>query len=88
MPSITSCKPVVTQLCLALADIAIQLDTWANPTLEMIQLLGASTGHVMYLLEFLSYLPEEVSGNYNIPIEVCFSLDYHQVDRGLCRNRS
>ncbi|KAJ3091018.1 Nuclear import receptor [Quaeritorhiza haematococci] len=58
-----------TQLCLALADLAIQMFEWTNPVQHMIEVFGKDKESVGCLLEFLTLLPEEITNNYKIPIE-------------------
>ncbi|KAI9208648.1 armadillo-type protein [Polychytrium aggregatum] len=62
-------KSIKTQLCLALADLAIQTSSWEDPVNQMIVLLGKDPKTVGILLEFLRILPEETNGNQRIPID-------------------
>ncbi|CAH1799403.1 unnamed protein product [Owenia fusiformis] len=52
---------IVTQLCLALADLALQMATWKHATTEIIQKFGTNSQHLFFLLEVLTVLPEEIS---------------------------
>jgi transportin-3 len=47
------------QLCLALADLALQMSTWQKPVLYLIGKFGHT--NVWPLLEVLTVLPEEVN---------------------------
>ncbi|CAH2013492.1 unnamed protein product [Acanthoscelides obtectus] len=49
---------VVTQLCLALADLILQLPSWQKPALDLITRF--SQNHIWPLLEVLTVLPEEL----------------------------
>jgi transportin-3 len=62
-------KNIVTQLCIALADLAIQMSCWENPVGLMLNTFG-STELMPILLEFLSVLPEELSYNTKINLDV------------------
>ncbi|GLH15985.1 Transportin-3 [Gryllus bimaculatus] len=50
---------IVTQLCLALADLALQMSSWQSPVLDLINQFGGK--HLGPLLEILTVLPEEVN---------------------------
>ncbi|PNF38379.1 Transportin-3 [Cryptotermes secundus] len=50
---------IVTQLCLALADLALQMSTWQKPVVDLIGKFGQT--NVWPLLEILTVLPEEVN---------------------------
>lgn len=52
---------VAIQLCLALADLALQLTEWKGVVEEMFGEFGQSAEFVPILLEFLKVLPEELS---------------------------
>nr|CAI5836961.1 unnamed protein product [Callosobruchus analis] len=49
---------VVTQLCLALADLILQMPSWQKPALDLITRF--SQNHIWPLLEILTVLPEEL----------------------------
>ncbi|XP_014259711.1 transportin-3 [Cimex lectularius] len=49
---------IVTQLCLALADLALQMNSWQSPVLDLIDKFSST--HPGPLLEILTVLPEEV----------------------------
>eukprot|EP00053_Salpingoeca_punica_P004643 m.50135 g.50135 ORF g.50135 m.50135 type:complete len:916 (+) comp12881_c0_seq1:130-2877(+) len=50
---------IVTQLSLAIADLAVYMHTWPNPLSDFMMCLGAPE-YVQVLLEVLTVLPEEV----------------------------
>ncbi|XP_064490151.1 transportin-3-like [Ornithodoros turicata] len=52
---------IVTQLSLAMADLALQMATWKTPVVDLISRFGSSTVHLPVLLEVLTVLPEEVN---------------------------
>lgn len=49
---------IVTQLCLALADLALQMPTWQQAVFDLINRFSQT--HVWPLLEILTVLPEEL----------------------------
>lgn len=49
------------QLCLALADLALQMSSWQKPVVDLINRFGGSTVYLWPLLEMLTVLPEEVN---------------------------
>lgn len=49
---------IVVQLCLALADLALQMPTWQKSTLDLINQF--SQNHLWQLLEVMTVLPEEL----------------------------
>ncbi|KAJ3146102.1 Nuclear import receptor [Geranomyces variabilis] len=62
-------RPIVTQLCLALADIAIQMHEWEDPVRQLIGTFGKDQSMVGPLLEFLAVLPEEFMHNRIIQLD-------------------
>lgn len=60
-------RSILTQLCLAISGLALQLPTWDNPVKTMIDTFGRNPAA---LLQFLTLLPEEVNSNTRIPITV------------------
>ncbi|KAJ8315715.1 hypothetical protein KUTeg_007865 [Tegillarca granosa] len=52
---------IVTQLSLALADLALQMASWKDPILDLVHRFGQSQQHLPFLLEVLTVLPEEVN---------------------------
>lgn len=62
---------MVIQLCLAISGLALQVPAWERVVETLIDSFGRNPATVPTLLEFLTLLPEEVSGNTRIPISVC-----------------
>ena len=63
------------QLCLALAGLALQFPDWQETAVQsVIDRFGQTPATVPTLLEFLTVLPEEITGNTKIPLTV--SIDY------------
>ncbi|TPX70051.1 hypothetical protein SpCBS45565_g02000 [Spizellomyces sp. 'palustris'] len=62
-------KPMVTQLCLSLADLAIQMVEWEDPIQHLITMFGKEGEMVGPLLEFLGVLPEECGYNKKIQMD-------------------
>lgn len=56
----TSGRTIVTQLALALADLALQMSTWEKPVVFIIEKMGQK-GSVVALLEVLTVMPEEIN---------------------------
>ncbi|KAH7986571.1 hypothetical protein HPB49_025903 [Dermacentor silvarum] len=52
---------IVTQLSLAMADLALQMSAWKSPVVDLIQRFGCSPSHIPVLLEVLTVLPEELN---------------------------
>ncbi|XP_013416764.1 transportin-3 [Lingula anatina] len=52
---------IVTQLCLALADLALQMATWKNAARDLIDRFSGNVDHVHCLVEILTVMPEEVN---------------------------
>ncbi|XP_031829291.1 transportin 3 isoform X2 [Nomia melanderi] len=48
-------------LCLALADLALQMSSWQKPVVDLINRFGGSTNNLWSLLEVMTVLPEEVN---------------------------
>lgn len=66
-------RTVLVQISLALSGLAIQMKEWDEAVPSMIEGLGRNPVTVSALLQFLTVLPEEVSGNTRIPISVSVS---------------
>ncbi|TFK30359.1 mRNA transport regulator [Coprinopsis marcescibilis] len=64
----TGPRNVIIQLCLALAGLALQLPSWENPVQHMMQSFGTNADTVPIFLQFLTTLPEELTGNAKIPV--------------------
>uniref|UniRef100_A0A8D8ZEZ3 Transportin-3 n=1 Tax=Cacopsylla melanoneura TaxID=428564 RepID=A0A8D8ZEZ3_9HEMI len=56
----SSGRTVMTQLALALADLALQMSAWEKPIVHIIEQLSHK-GSILALLEVLTVLPEEVN---------------------------
>ncbi|KAJ1742982.1 Nuclear import receptor [Coemansia sp. RSA 1086] len=52
-------RPVVTQLVLGLADMAVQLEDWADPMSDVVTALGDTANGMSVVVEFVAVLPEE-----------------------------
>ncbi|XP_018314649.1 transportin-3 [Mycetomoellerius zeteki] len=52
---------IVTQLCLALADLALQMSSWQKPVVDLINRFGGNAVNLWPLLEIMTVLPEEVN---------------------------
>ena len=63
-------RPIRTQLCVALASLALQMPEWKN----VLQLVGAALGsdpkNGTAILEFLKVLPEEVTEGRKVTLTV------------------
>ncbi|KAK3585736.1 hypothetical protein CHS0354_020305 [Potamilus streckersoni] len=58
----TSTAPViVTQLSLALADLALQMTSWKGAVQDLVQRFGTSRDQLSFLMEVLTVLPEEIN---------------------------
>lgn len=62
-------RPIRTQLCVCLANLAIQMIEWK----DVLQLVGSTLGNNAgdCVLEFLRVLPEEVTEGRKINLTVC-----------------
>ncbi|KAH8032052.1 hypothetical protein HPB51_022800 [Rhipicephalus microplus] len=52
---------IVTQLSLAMADLALQMASWKSFVVDLISRFGCSITHIPVLLEVLTVLPEELN---------------------------
>ncbi|KAA1106213.1 Nuclear import receptor [Puccinia graminis f. sp. tritici] len=66
--SIISSKIILVQLCLSLADLALQLPEWPTVVTDLIEKFGKNPQTVPILLEFLTVFPQEIVGNQKIKI--------------------
>lgn len=66
----TGPRTIITQLCLAISGLALQLPLWDNAVQNMIDAFGPNPATVPVLLQFLKILPEELTGNTRIPVTV------------------
>lgn len=69
--SVSGPKVITLQLCLALADLAIQMPSWSTAIQDMVNKFGGSMDMSICVIEFLRVLPEELNGNSRIPLSVC-----------------
>ncbi|KAK9459739.1 armadillo-type protein [Lipomyces oligophaga] len=61
-------KIIVTQLCLSLANLAIQMIQWSSPIEQVILACGNDSTSIPIILEFLKVLPEEAGDVRKIPL--------------------
>lgn len=66
---------ITTQLCVALANLALQFISWKNVLGELVDALGSTPETVPSLMEFLKVLPEEASSSRKLPIS---DEEYHE----------
>ncbi len=69
-------RTIIVQLCLAISGLALQLPSWDDAVQTMIDMFGANPATVPTLLQFLTLLPEELTGNSRIPVTVRFADRY------------
>lgn len=69
-------RTIIVQLCLAISGLALQLPSWDDAVQTMIDMFGANPVTVPTLLQFLTLLPEELTGNSRIPVTVRFTDRY------------
>ncbi|XP_075153534.1 transportin 3 [Haematobia irritans] len=55
---------IVTQLCLAVADLALLMATWKQPVIDLLDMLSTQPQSVWPLLEILTLIPEEIDTRY------------------------
>lgn len=65
----TGPRPIQTQLCVCLANLAIQMTQWKDVLATVGTTLGSTAGDCV--LEFLRILPEEVTEGRKINLSVC-----------------
>lgn len=63
-------KPIRTQLCVCLANLAIQMTEWKDVLPLILQHLGGDVESTPCVLEFLRVLPEEVTEGRKINLTV------------------
>lgn len=68
-------RVIQTQLCLTLSALAIQLTDaeWPDVVTGMTARFGNDPSSVGVLLEFLTVLPEEITTNHRIPVDVSYT---------------
>ena len=52
---------IATQLCLALADLSLQMATWQGATQDLVSRFSTDAKHLHFLVELLTVLPEEIN---------------------------
>lgn len=55
---------IVTQLCLAVADLALLMASWKQPVIDLLDMLSPQPQSVWPLLEILTVMPEEIDSRY------------------------
>lgn len=64
-------KPIRLQLCVCLANLAIQMTEWKNVLADVVTALGSDPATLPCVLDFLRVLPEEVTHGRKIALTVC-----------------
>ncbi|XP_046845172.1 transportin-3-like [Xenia sp. Carnegie-2017] len=59
-----STQAILTQLCLAIADLAIQMPQWPSPVKDLVERFSKTMEMIPALLELLQYLAEEVKSEH------------------------
>lgn len=55
---------IVTQLCLAVTDLALLMASWKNPIDDILEMMQSRAQSVLPLLEILKLIPEEMDSRY------------------------
>lgn len=55
---------IVTQLSVALADLALQMSSWQSPVVDLINKFGGNQSSLWPLLEVMTVLPEEINSRF------------------------
>ena len=63
-------KPIRLQLCVCLANLAIQMTEWKDVLKDVIDALGTDPATLPCVLDFLRVLPEEVTHGRKIALTV------------------
>jgi transportin-3 len=63
-------KPIRLQLCVCLANLAIQMTEWKDVLLDVVNALGSDPATLPCVLDFLRVLPEEVTHGRKIALTV------------------
>ncbi|GAA6059173.1 hypothetical protein JCM10212_005518 [Sporobolomyces blumeae] len=76
-------RVILTQLCIALADLALQMtaEQWNDPTASMIDMFGKEPAMAAALLEFLQVEAEEFSSNYKINVNNDFGREGEKTEK-------
>jgi transportin-3 len=64
-------KPIRLQLCVCLANLAIQMTEWKDVLPLIVSTLGTEPATLPCVLDFLRVLPEEVTHGRKINLTVC-----------------
>lgn len=73
-------KPIRTQLCICLAQLAIRMTEWKDVLPTVISAIGSEQASISCLLEFLKILPEEVTEGRKFNLSVRPSAAQHYSD--------
>lgn len=63
-------KPIRLQLCVCLANLAIQMTEWKDVLADVVAALGSDPATLPCVLDFLRVLPEEVTHGRKIALTV------------------
>jgi transportin-3 len=63
-------KPIRLQLCVCLANLAIQMTEWKEVLTDVVTALGSDPATLPCVLDFLRVLPEEVTHGRKIALTV------------------
>lgn len=63
-------KPIRLQLCVCLANLAIQMTEWKDVLKDVVNSLGTDPATLPCVLDFLRVLPEEVTHGRKIALTV------------------
>lgn len=63
-------KPIRLQLCVCLANLAIQMTEWKDVLTDVVSALGTDPATLPCVLDFLRVLPEEVTHGRKIALTV------------------
>jgi transportin-3 len=55
---------IVTQLCLALADLTLLMASWQKPIPDLLELFSAKPNSMNALIVILTFIPEEINSRY------------------------
>lgn len=72
-------KPIRVQLCVCLANLAIQMTEWKNVFQLVLDTLGSDSSTLPCVLDFLRVLPEEVTEGRKINLSVRHPSKHHHL---------
>jgi transportin-3 len=55
---------IVTQLCLALADLALLMSSWKKPVVSLLERFSRDPNAMFSMVELLTLIPEEINSRY------------------------